>query len=170
VFIAGGATYAESRACYEVSKKWNRDVILGATDMITPSSFIRDLSKSRDSRQDLKLAMDQVRAMPPPPQRMDPLQAPRPSAAASRMPSSQTVPSAMSSSAGGRNGAGGVGGPRPAPTSRGYSSGPASPTHVAHSPGHGAYPPTGSGHHKSSSKDSKEGDKKEKKKKKLGIF
>jgi syntaxin-binding protein 1 len=168
VFIAGGATYAESRACYEVSKQWNRDVILGATDMITPSSFVRDLSKSRDSRQDLKLAMDQVRSMPSPQQRMDPPQAPRPSAAG-RMPSSQAAPSAMSSS-GGRNGAGGVGGPRPAPISRGYSSGPASPTHIAHGPGHGAYPPSGSGHHKSSSKDSKEGDKKDKKKKKLGIF
>lgn len=137
--------------------------------MITPSSFVRDLSKSRNSRQELKLAMDQVRAMPPPAQRMDPLQAPRPSAAAARMPSSQTVPSAMSSS-GGRNGAGGVGGPRPVPTSRGYSSGPASPTHTAHGPGHGVYPGSGSGHQKSSSKDSKEGDKKDKKKKKLGIF
>lgn len=45
VFIAGGATYSESRSCYEVSKKWNRDVILGATDMITPAMFIRELSE-----------------------------------------------------------------------------------------------------------------------------
>jgi len=167
VFIAGGATYSESRSCYEVSKKWNRDVILGTTDMIAPTSFVRDLSKARDSRRDLKLSVDQVRSMPVPQQRMDPQQAPRPSAAAGRMPSSQDVPAAMTPG-GGRNGAAGVSGSRPGASARGYG---VPSAHVAHSPDNGVYSaPGGSGHTKSSSKDSKDGDKKDKKKKKLGIF
>ena len=168
VFIAGGATYSESRTCHEVSKKWNRDVILGATDMITPTSFVRDLSKARDSRHDLKLSMDQVRSMPAPQQRMDPQQAPRPSAAAARMPSSQNMPAALAPGVG-RNGAAGVSGQRPGASARGYGVA-VPPAHGAHGPEYGIYPPSDSRHKKSPSKDSKDGDKKDKKKKKLGIF
>jgi len=134
--------------------------------MITPTSFVRDLSKARDSRRDLKLSVDQVRSMPAPQQRMDPQQASRPSAAAGRMPSSQDVPATMTPG-GGRNGAAGVSGSRPGASARGYGV----PAPSTHRPDHGVYsPPGGSGHKKSSSKDSKDGDKKDKKKKKLGIF
>ncbi|KAF2459129.1 Sec1 family superfamily [Lineolata rhizophorae] len=43
VFMAGGATYAESRACYEVSKATSRDVFLITSHMLTPGLFMRQL-------------------------------------------------------------------------------------------------------------------------------
>ncbi|KAI9746802.1 MAG: vacuolar sorting protein VPS33/slp1, partial [Candelina submexicana] len=43
VFVAGGATYAESRACYEVSRATSRDVFLATSHMVTPSLFLRQL-------------------------------------------------------------------------------------------------------------------------------
>lgn len=50
VFVAGGATYAESKACYDVSRASSRDVFLATSHMITPSLFLRqvgDLSVDR---------------------------------------------------------------------------------------------------------------------------
>jgi syntaxin-binding protein 1 len=178
VFIAGGATYSESRSCYEISKKWNRDVILGSTEMLTPTSFISELARSRESRQNLNLAMDQTRAMPrhhsDHSQHQRPLQATpsqgslpsRPSQG--RMGPPQNIPSAMRPGSGhgsqSRNGI--VGGPRPIP---GQPRSP--PQHVAHGPGHATPPATlGPQHRQPASKDNKDGDKKEKKKKKFGMF
>ncbi|KAJ5918956.1 hypothetical protein N7466_002957 [Penicillium verhagenii] len=43
VFMAGGATYSESRACYEISQAYNRDVFLATTHMLTPTLFIRQV-------------------------------------------------------------------------------------------------------------------------------
>ena len=52
VFIAGGATYSESRACYEISEGKNKDVYLITSHMLTPSLFIRQVSDlSVDKRQ-----------------------------------------------------------------------------------------------------------------------
>ncbi|KAH0556221.1 hypothetical protein GP486_005850 [Trichoglossum hirsutum] len=51
VFMAGGATYAESRSCYEVSKSGSRDVFLATSHMTTPSLFIRQVGDlSADKR------------------------------------------------------------------------------------------------------------------------
>ena len=50
VFMAGGATYSESRACYQVSRVADKDVFLSTSHMLTPSFFLRqvgDLSKDR---------------------------------------------------------------------------------------------------------------------------
>src|SRR5271155_5126289 len=180
VFIAGGATYSESRSCYEVSKKWNRDVVLGSTDMIIPSTFIRELSRTRESRQSLNLAMDQMRSIlqqtpqQAPPQQQYQTQAPpgaqsglpsRPSAG--RMGPPPNIPSQMrpGSGHGSRNG---LSGPRQM-----GGGGPRSPpAHVAHGPGHAVTPVTSHGSRPTSSGGSKDGDKKdkEKKKKKLGLF
>lgn len=148
--------------------------------MITPTSFIRELSRTRESRQNLNLAMDQTRSIPrhhsdhsqqqqPPHQTPSHPQgnpAPRPSQG--RMAPPQGIPSSMRPGSGhgsqSRNGA--VGGPRPIP---GQPRSP--PAHVVHGPGHGTPPPTlGSQHQQIPSKDSKDGDKKEKKKKKFGMF
>jgi syntaxin-binding protein 1 len=171
VFIAGGATYSESRACYDVSKKWNRDVILGSTDMLTPTSFLRELSRTRESRQKLNLAMDAIRTAPrqpdptlqrpPPPQKLpsDPGQGRMPPASVVRPGSSGYVQNS-------RNGS--PGGPRPIP---GQSRSP--PAHVAHGPGHSITPQRshGSLHRNSpSASDAKEGEKEKKKKKKFGMF
>ncbi|KAF2493880.1 Sec1-like protein [Lophium mytilinum] len=43
VFMAGGATYSESRACYEVSAKTSRDVFLVTSHMLTPALFVRQV-------------------------------------------------------------------------------------------------------------------------------
>src|SRR5579859_2798681 len=167
VFIVGGATYSESRSCYEISKKWNRDVILGSTELITPQSFISELARARESRQNLNLSMDKVRSVPPPVQPHQPQQGvglpPRPSQASSNIPASMRPggPSPPHGTSPSRNG---MGGPRPIP---GHTKSP--PPHLAHMPGHGT-PSSSSHHHKSTgSKDSKE-EKKKKKKKKFGMF
>lgn len=62
VFVAGGATYSEARACYEVSEKHNRDVFLATTHMATPKKFIADLRMLRADRRRLDLPLDR----PPP--------------------------------------------------------------------------------------------------------
>lgn len=51
VFMAGGATYAEVRACYEVSQHMSKDVFLATSHMLTPSLFLRQISDlSTDKR------------------------------------------------------------------------------------------------------------------------
>ncbi|RSM05517.1 hypothetical protein CEP52_006204 [Fusarium oligoseptatum] len=52
VFMAGGATYSESRACYEVGAEKSRDIILATSHMLSPQLFVRQVSDlSRDKRQ-----------------------------------------------------------------------------------------------------------------------
>jgi len=151
--------------------------------MITPSTFIRELSRTRESRQTLNLSMDQMRSIPQSqqpqlqyqPQGSVPTGAAqsglpsRPSAG--RMGPPQNIPSQMrpGSGHGSRNG---LSGPRPM---GGAGGGPRSPPpHVAHGPGHAITPATshGSYHRPTSSGGGKDGEKKdkEKKKKKLGLF
>ncbi|RSL71810.1 hypothetical protein CEP54_001116 [Fusarium duplospermum] len=52
VFMAGGATYSESRACYEVGAEKSRDIILATSHMLSPQLFVRQVGDlSRDKRQ-----------------------------------------------------------------------------------------------------------------------
>ncbi|KAN0067471.1 Sec1-like protein [Elaphomyces granulatus] len=51
VFMAGGATYAESRACYEVAQASSKDVFLATSHMLTPGLFLRQVGDlSADKR------------------------------------------------------------------------------------------------------------------------
>ncbi|KAG0227954.1 vacuolar sorting protein VPS33/slp1 [Actinomortierella wolfii] len=43
VFVAGGLTYSELRAMYEICEQHNRDVIVGSTHIMTPRQFVLDL-------------------------------------------------------------------------------------------------------------------------------
>lgn len=43
VFMAGGATYSESRACYEASRTSAKDVFLVTSHMLTPALFVRQV-------------------------------------------------------------------------------------------------------------------------------
>ncbi len=43
VFMAGGATYAEARACYEVSQNASKEVFLITSHMLTPRLFLHQL-------------------------------------------------------------------------------------------------------------------------------
>jgi len=58
VFVAGGATYSESRACYEVSKASVRDVFLGSTHIFTPNLFLTQLAGLKEPRDRLLLPAD----------------------------------------------------------------------------------------------------------------
>jgi len=43
VFIAGGITFSEIRTAYELTNKYNREIIMGSTSILTPSIFIDNL-------------------------------------------------------------------------------------------------------------------------------
>jgi syntaxin-binding protein 1 len=43
VFMAGGATYAEARACYQVSQSASKEVFLMTSHMLTPKLFLHQL-------------------------------------------------------------------------------------------------------------------------------
>ncbi|KAH0547761.1 hypothetical protein FGG08_000018 [Glutinoglossum americanum] len=77
VVMAGGATYAESRSCYEISKSSSRDVFLATSHMITPSLFIRQVGDlSVDKR---RLDIPAERPKPRAPQHLfEPEPAPKP--------------------------------------------------------------------------------------------
>ena len=58
VFVAGGATYSESRACYEVSRQYSRDVYLATSHMLTPNLFLRQVGDLSVDRRQLDLPLD----------------------------------------------------------------------------------------------------------------
>ncbi|KAH6614166.1 Sec1-like protein [Boeremia exigua] len=62
VFMAGGATYSESRACYDTSDKTSRDVFLVTSHMLKPQLFLRHLGDLSLRRDRLRLPVD----APPP--------------------------------------------------------------------------------------------------------
>ncbi|KAJ2816682.1 syntaxin binding protein 1, partial [Coemansia furcata] len=44
LFVIGGVTYSEVRAAEEISAKYNREVIIGSTHMLEPSTYLKDVS------------------------------------------------------------------------------------------------------------------------------
>jgi syntaxin-binding protein 1 len=58
VFMAGGATYAESRACYEISHIMGKEVFLATSHMITPKTYLRQVGLLSSGRKQLELPMD----------------------------------------------------------------------------------------------------------------
>ncbi|KAL9598316.1 MAG: hypothetical protein Q9179_003958 [Wetmoreana sp. 5 TL-2023] len=85
VFMAGGATYSESRACYEASQSLNKDVYLATTHMLTPSLYLRQVGDLNVDRRRLDLPADRPKSRapehlfekdtplpPPPPSHKDP--------------------------------------------------------------------------------------------------
>ncbi|KAF8251915.1 Sec1-like protein, partial [Wilcoxina mikolae CBS 423.85] len=61
VFMAGGATLSEARACYEISKSSVRDVFLGTSHILTPDRFLTQLKALKDGREKLGLPADAPR-------------------------------------------------------------------------------------------------------------
>ncbi|ORX89238.1 Sec1-like protein [Basidiobolus meristosporus CBS 931.73] len=45
VFMAGGLTYSELRTIYELTEDYDRDIVVGTTNMITPHNFLKDLTE-----------------------------------------------------------------------------------------------------------------------------
>lgn len=60
VFMAGGATYAESRACYEISHMMGKEVFLATSHMITPKTYLRQVGLLSSGRKQLELPMDRA--------------------------------------------------------------------------------------------------------------
>lgn len=58
VFMAGGATFSESRVCYEVGGSLNKDIFLTTSHMLTPQLFIRQVSDLSVDKRRLDLPMD----------------------------------------------------------------------------------------------------------------
>ncbi|CAI6090888.1 unnamed protein product [Clonostachys chloroleuca] len=65
VFMAGGATYSESRACYQVGNERAREVILATSHMITPQLYIRQLRDLSRGRRQLDLPADRPKPKAP---------------------------------------------------------------------------------------------------------
>ena len=65
VLVAGGATYSESRACYEISNIFNKDIFLTTSHMLTPSLFLRQIGDLSVDKRRLNLPVDQPRPKAP---------------------------------------------------------------------------------------------------------
>ncbi|KAL1977386.1 hypothetical protein VTN31DRAFT_245 [Thermomyces dupontii] len=65
VFMAGGATYAESRACYEVSNTSSRDIFLATSHMLTPGLFLRQVGDLSADRRRLDIPAERPRPTAP---------------------------------------------------------------------------------------------------------
>lgn len=58
VVMAGGATYAEARSCYEVSQSSSHEVFLVTSHMLSPTLFLRQLGDLSMDRRRLDLPSD----------------------------------------------------------------------------------------------------------------
>jgi syntaxin-binding protein 1 len=58
VFMAGGATYSESRACYDISNKTSRDVFLVTSHMVKPQLYLRQVGDLGQPRRKIGLPID----------------------------------------------------------------------------------------------------------------
>jgi syntaxin-binding protein 1 len=65
IFMAGGATYSESRACYEVSTSRGRDVFLATSHMMTPTLYVRQVGDLSVDRRRLDLPIDRPKPKAP---------------------------------------------------------------------------------------------------------
>jgi syntaxin-binding protein 1 len=88
VFMAGGATYSEARACYEVSQTMSKEVYLATSHMLTPKLFLRQVGDLSTDRRRLDIPAER----PPPraPEHLferEPQQMPQQSSRAPNQPS-----------------------------------------------------------------------------------
>lgn len=65
VFMAGGATYSESRACYEVGRRTNKEVFLVTSHMLTPALFMRQLGDLSVDKRRLQIPAEMPKPQAP---------------------------------------------------------------------------------------------------------
>lgn len=65
VLMAGGATYSESRVCYDVGRATGREVFLVTSHMLTPSLFLRQLGDLSADRRRLGIPAEQPKPQVP---------------------------------------------------------------------------------------------------------
>ncbi|ORY65302.1 Sec1 family superfamily [Pseudomassariella vexata] len=90
IFMAGGATYSESRVCYEVGSALSRDIFLASSHMLTPELFVRQVGDLSVDKRRLDLPMD--RPAPRAPAHL--FERPAPPTAAATPPPGQRLPGA----------------------------------------------------------------------------
>ncbi len=65
VFMAGGATFSESRACYEISRETSRDVFLATSHMLTPGLFMQQLADLSVDKRRLRIPAEMPKPKAP---------------------------------------------------------------------------------------------------------
>lgn len=65
VFMAGGATYSESRACYDVGRATGREIFLVTSHMLTPTLFTRQVSDLSADKRRLGIPAEQPKEQAP---------------------------------------------------------------------------------------------------------
>ena len=65
VFMAGGATYSESRVCYHLSETLSKDVYLATSHMLNPNLFLRQVRDLSVDKRQLDLPIDRPKPKPP---------------------------------------------------------------------------------------------------------
>lgn len=65
VFMAGGATYSEARACYDVGRATNREVFLVTSHMMTPNLFIRQVGDLSTEKRRLNIPAEMPKPQAP---------------------------------------------------------------------------------------------------------
>lgn len=65
IFMAGGATYSESRVCYEMGNERSRDIVLVTSHMLTPQLFIRQVGDLGRERRQLDIPMERPKRHAP---------------------------------------------------------------------------------------------------------
>lgn len=65
VFVAGGATYSESRACYEMSQSFSKDIYMASSHMLNPGLFLRQVGDLSVDRRRLDLPVDRPKPQAP---------------------------------------------------------------------------------------------------------
>lgn len=65
VFMAGGATYSESRVCYETGRKTGREVFLVTSHMLTPALFARQVGDLTTDKRRLGIPAEQPKQQAP---------------------------------------------------------------------------------------------------------
>lgn len=58
VFMAGGATYSESRVCYDIGRSTGKEVFLVTSHMLTPTLLIRQIADLSADRRSLGIPAD----------------------------------------------------------------------------------------------------------------
>ncbi|KAK0377201.1 Sec1 family protein, partial [Colletotrichum limetticola] len=115
VFMAGGATYSESRACYDVSARQGKDIFLVTSHMLTPQLYVRQVGDLGKDKRTLDIPME--RPTPRAPAWVYEKPAPPPNPMAQRPAPGMAPPGAPSP----------AGGPRRAPAPGGLPGRPAAP-------------------------------------------
>ncbi|KAH8696119.1 Sec1 family superfamily [Talaromyces proteolyticus] len=65
VFMAGGASFAEARACYEITQASAKDVFLASSHMLSPAMFLRQLGDLNTDKRRLDIPAERPRQKAP---------------------------------------------------------------------------------------------------------